>query len=307
MSDPVFSRVAIIGLGLIGGSIASALHKRGLAATVVAFDQDRESLQLGKQSGIITEAANSIPAAVQDSDLVILAVPVLAVKEVLREIPATALITDVGSVKATVIEDSREVYGLIPDCLVPGHPVAGSEKHGVTSANPDLFENHKVILTPVAETEPSAVERIRNLWRGLGATVVIMTVEHHDRILARTSHLPHLLAYALVDTLLSQDDGQEIFRYAAGGFRDFTRIAGSDPIMWRDIFLANGPAVLEILDDYQEKLKELRSMIDQGKVADLQRVLNQASQARDEYTQNDIEKNQGRIMSGKFDDSSHSH
>ncbi|MCY4532473.1 MAG: prephenate dehydrogenase/arogenate dehydrogenase family protein [Gammaproteobacteria bacterium] len=293
MSDPVFSRVAIIGLGLIGGSIATALHKRGLAATVVAFDQNRESLQLGKQSGIITEAADSIPAAVQDSDLIILAVPVLAVKAVLREIPATALITDVGSVKTTVIEDSREVYGLIPDCLVPGHPVAGSEKHGVTSANPDLFENHKVILTPVAETKPSAVERIRNLWRGLGATVVVMTVEHHDRILARTSHLPHLLAYALVDTLLSQDDGQEIFRYAAGGFRDFTRIAGSDPIMWRDIFLANGPAVLEILDDYQEKLEELRSMIDQGNVADLQRVLNQASQARDDYTQNDIEKIRG--------------
>ena len=293
MSDPVFSRVAIIGLGLIGGSIATALHKRGLAATVVAFDQDRESLQQGKQSGIITEAADSIPAAVQDSDLVILAVPVLAVKAVLREIPATALITDVGSVKATVIEASREVYGLIPGCLVPGHPVAGSEKHGVTSANPDLFENHKVILTPVAETKPSAVERIRNLWRGLGATVVVMTVEHHDRILARTSHLPHLLAYALVDTLLSQDDGQEIFRYAAGGFRDFTRIAGSDPIMWRDIFLANGPAVLEILDDYLEKLEELRSMIAQGNVADLQRVLNRASQARDDFTQNDIAKNRG--------------
>ena len=293
MSDPVFSRVAIIGLGLIGGSIATALLKRGLAARVVAFDQDGDSLRLGKQSGIITEAADSIPAAVQDSDLVILAVPVLAVKTVLREIPATALITDVGSVKAPVIEASREIYGKIPGCLVPGHPVAGSEKHGVTSANPDLFENHKVILTPVAETNPSAVERIRNLWRGLGATVVDMTVEHHDRILARTSHLPHLLAYALVDTLLSQDNGQEIFRYAAGGFRDFTRIAGSDPIMWRDIFLTNGPEVLAILDDYLDKLEELRSLIAQSDVDDLQTVLNRASQARDAFTKNDVVKNRG--------------
>ena len=293
MSDPVFSRVAIIGLGLIGGSIATALLKRGLAARVVAFDQDGDSLRLGKQSGIITEAADSIPAAVQDSDLVILAVPVLAVKTVLREIPATALITDVGSVKAPVIEASREIYGKIPGCLVPGHPVAGSEKHGVTSANPDLFENHKVILTPVAETNPSAVERIRNLWRGLGATVVDMTVEHHDRILARTSHLPHLLAYALVDTLLSQDNGQEIFRYAAGGFRDFTRIAGSDPIMWRDIFLTNGPEVLAILDDYLDKLEELRSLIAQSDVDDLQTVLNRASQARDAFTKNDVADNRG--------------
>lgn len=293
MSDPVFSRVAIIGLGLIGGSIATALLRRGLAAKVVAFDQDGESLRLGKQSGIITEATDSIPAAVQDSDLVILAVPVLAMKTVLREIPATVLITDVGSVKAPVIEASREIYGQIPGCLVPGHPVAGSEKHGVTSANPDLFENHKVILTPVVETNPSAVERIRNLWQGLGATVVDMTVEHHDRILARTSHLPHLLAYALVDTLLSQDNGQENFRYAAGGFRDFTRIAGSDPIMWRDIFLTNGHEVLAILDDYLDKLDELRSLIAQGNVADLQTLLDRASKARDDFTKDDVAKTRG--------------
>jgi prephenate dehydrogenase len=281
----VFSRVAIIGLGLIGGSIAAAIQKRKLASHIVAYDQLGQSLDLGLQRGIIDSAAPSISEAVSGADLVLIAVPVLSIEAILREIPPDLLITDVGSVKQHVVQACETVYGAVPKTLVPGHPIAGSEQHGVTAANADLFEHHKVILTPNADTETESLERVRNLWQALGATVVEMSVSHHDEVLAQTSHLPHLLAYALVDTLSAQGDSLEIFQYAAGGFRDFSRIAASDPAMWRDIFQANGPAVITILDRFLSELGDIRELIVAVDTAGLEAVLQRAKEARDHFSE----------------------
>ncbi len=282
--QPLFPRVAIVGLGLVGGSIAAGLRQRRLAGDVVAFDTDGNSLKSGLEGGIITHRAASVGEAARGADLIVLAVPVLAVKQILQDIPGTALITDVGSVKAPVVKACREVYGSVPAGLVPAHPIAGSERNGVGAADPDLFEDHKVILTPVPETAAESIDRVRELWLGLGATVAEMSVQHHDEVLAETSHLPHLLAYALVDTLSSQGDSLEIFQYAAGGFRDFTRIAASDPVMWRDIFKANGPAILRILDRYLGELGELRSFVAAGDGEALEVVFQRAKHARDHFS-----------------------
>lgn len=281
----VFSRVAIIGLGLIGGSVAAAIQKRKLATHIVAYDQQGESLELALQRGIINSAAPSIADAVSGADLVLIAVPVLTIESILREIPPGLLITDVGSVKQQVIDACETVYGAVPKTLVPGHPIAGSEKHGVAAANADLFEHHKVILTPNADTDATSLTHVRDLWQRLGAVVVEITVAHHDEVLAQTSHLPHLLAYALVDTLSAQGDSMEIFQYAAGGFRDFSRIAASDPAMWRDIFQANGPALIAILDRFLSELGDIRELIVAGDPVALEAVLQRAKEARDHFSE----------------------
>ena len=281
----VFSRVAIIGLGLIGGSVAAAIQKRKLATHIVAYDQQGESLELALQRGIINSAAPSIADAVSGADLVLIAVPLLTIESILREIPPGLLITDVGSVKQQVIDACETVYGAVPKTLVPGHPIAGSEKHGVAAANADLFEHHKVILTPNADTDATSLTHVRDLWQRLGAVVVEITVAHHDEVLAQTSHLPHLLAYALVDTLSAQGDSMEIFQYAAGGFRDFSRIAASDPAMWRDIFQANGPALIAILDRFLSELGDIRELIVAGDPVALEAVLQRAKEARDHFSE----------------------
>lgn len=281
----VFSRVAIIGLGLIGGSVAAAIQKRKLATHIVAYDQQGESLELALQRGIVNSAAPSIADAVSGADLVLIAVPVLTIESILREIPPGLLITDVGSVKQQVIDACETVYGAVPKTLVPGHPIAGSEKHGVAAANADLFEHHKVILTPNADTDATSLTHVRDLWQRLGAVVVEMTVAHHDEVLAQTSHLPHLLAYALVDTLSAQGDSMEIFQYAAGGFRDFSRIAASDPAMWRDIFQANGLALITILDRFLSELGDIRELIVAGDPVALEAVLQRAKEARDHFSE----------------------
>ena len=291
MPDSQFRQVSIIGLGLIGGSLAAGIKDQQLADSVVAFDTDAQSLDDGRSLVLIDRDAESIEDAVADADLVILAVPV-------RSIPTTlyalgeyrGLITDVGSVKSTVIDAARKIYGEVPANLVPGHPIAGSEKHGVTAADPDLFRGRRVILTPVKETDATALASIRAFWQALGAEVVEMDPAHHDSILAQTSHLPHLLAYALVDTLSGRGDSLEIFQYAAGGFRDFSRIAASDPVMWRDIFTANGEAVVEVLDRYLGELQDLRQMIESGDSHGLEQVFHRAKAARDHFSTLDASK-----------------
>ena len=280
----VFSRVAIVGLGLIGGSVAAAIQKRKLASHVVAYDQLGGGLDLALQRGIIDSAAPSITEAVSGADLVLIAVPVLTIETILREIPPDVLITDVGSVKQHVIDACETVYGVVPKTMVPGHPIAGSEKHGVAAANADLFEHHKVILTPNADTDAESLERVRSLWQDLGATIVEMSVSHHDEVLAQTSHLPHLLACALVDTLSAQGDSMEVFQYAAGGFRDFSRIAASDPVMWRDIFQANGPAVIASVDRFLTELGDIRELIITGDTEGLEALLQRAKEARDHFS-----------------------
>ena len=281
----MIDRVAVIGLGLIGGSFASGLKQRKLAKHVSAFDLDAQGLEFGLREGIIDSAAGSVADDCANAELLRLAVPVLSVQTILPDVPTGALITDVGSVKVPIIAASEAVYGEMLETLVPGHPIAGSEQHGIAAADPNLFEKHRVILTPVAVTDPVATDRVRQLWQDLGSTVIEMSVEHHDSVLAQTSHLPHLLAYALVDSLSLQGDSMEVFQYAAGGFRDFSRIAASDPVMWRDIFKANGPSVLAVLDRFLDELDDLRRMIADGDVEALQQVFQRAKEARDCYSE----------------------
>ncbi|WP_166252104.1 bifunctional prephenate dehydrogenase/3-phosphoshikimate 1-carboxyvinyltransferase [Marinobacter salicampi] len=283
-----FERVAIIGLGLIGGSLASAIRQGRLARTVVGYDQKQADLALGLEMGVIDEAAESIAAAVRGAELVVIAVPVRATAKVLREVRSGlepyALLTDVGSTKASFVDAVKDVFGETPVSVIPGHPIAGSEKSGVTAANPELFSGHKVILTPPETVDPVHLGKLRSLWQGCGATVLTMSVAHHDEVLAATSHLPHLIAFSLVDTLAGEDENLEIFRYAAGGFRDFTRIAASDPVMWHDIFLSNQQAVLRVIDHFTEDLGQLRAAIADQDGATLLRVFSRAKAARDHFS-----------------------
>lgn len=295
----MLARVAIIGLGLIGGSLASGLRRRGLASHVTAWDLNAASLAQGLEMDVVDSTAISAADAVEDADLVVLAMPVLAAESTFRDIHDTlgadTIITDVGSVKCHLLAAAASVFGAIPDNLVPGHPIAGSERHGVLAAEADLFVNHKVILTPKLSTRGEATRAVREMWQALGAEVVEMDPDHHDTILAQTSHLPHLLAYALVDTLSAQGDSLEIFEYAAGGFRDFSRIAASDPIMWRDIFTANPGPVLEILDRYMEDLAKLRELISAGRSDELAHVFSRAKMARDHFALLFEQRNRKRI------------
>lgn len=280
-----FDRVAIIGLGLIGGSLAAGLRQQGLVGSITAFDTDENALTLGRDLGVIDDIAASIEDAANNADLVVIAVPVRAMQETLSHLaPRDQLVTDVGSVKVPIIEAARAVFGEVPANFVPGHPIAGSEKHGVIAANPKLFQRHRVILTPTDLTQASAVERVTKMWQALGADVVTMTAEHHDTVLAQTSHLPHLLAYALVDTLSSGGDSLEVFQYAAGGFRDFSRIAASDPTMWSDIFETNREPLLRELDKFSNEISELKSLIETGNVEAVKEILTRAKAARDHFS-----------------------
>lgn len=273
---PRASRIVIVGLGLIGGSLAAALRQAGVGqqdddSVILACDPDAGEIRRGMDMGLIDNGSTCLGDVLDGATLVVLAVPVLAMSSVMKALAGylsrmapDVVITDVGSTKATIREAAIEAFGKLPKRLVLGHPIAGSEKSGVTASNPDLYRDHKVILTPEQDTDEKAQKLVETMWCMTGAEVLYMGVERHDQVLARTSHLPHLLAFSLVDTLARQDERLEIFRYAAGGFRDFTRIAGSDPVMWRDIFQANRDAVLDALDDFENGLALLREAVIQG-------------------------------------------
>ncbi|MDZ7852696.1 MAG: bifunctional prephenate dehydrogenase/3-phosphoshikimate 1-carboxyvinyltransferase [Halomonas sp.] len=302
-------RILIVGLGLIGGSLAAALRAAGFGAVtesaarfgaatdssagfgaaneIVACDPDADEIARGVDMGLIDRGDTCLEAMVDGATLVVLAVPVLAMAGVMKALAACldhaapdVVVTDVGSTKAAIREAALAAFGRMPANLVLGHPIAGSEKNGVAAANPRLFDRHKVILTPEPDTDPAATARVRALWAAAGAEVLEMDVARHDQVLARTSHLPHLLAFSLVDTLARQDERLEIFRYAAGGFRDFTRIAGSDPVMWRDIFVANRDAVLASLDDFEVGIARLRRAVERGDGDAMLATFDRASHAR---------------------------
>lgn len=281
-------RAAIIGLGLIGSSVARVLREQGLAKTIVASGRSEETLQRGVQLGVIDEGYASVAEAARGADLVILAMPVGATEKVLSELKPVLsdrmVVTDVGSVKANVVEAARRVFGELPARFVPGHPIAGSEKSGVEAGSAQLFLHHKVILTPSDRTDASALALVETLWLRSGAQVLKMGVEEHDLVLAKTSHLPHLLAFSLVDTLAKESENREIFRYAAGGFRDFTRIAASDPVMWHDIFLANRDAVLTALQHFSAGVDILRQALIDGDGATLLGVFTRAKAAREHFS-----------------------
>jgi len=282
------TRLTIIGLGLIGGSWVKALREQGVLLHVVGFDRNQDSMIQAKESGLIDSYASSAALAVENSDVIILSVPILAVKPILIDIKdslkSSAILTDVGSVKGCVVEDVASVFGSDFNRFVLGHPIAGSEKSGVLAADARLFENHKVILTPQSHTSADALSCVRGMWQAAGAVIEEMEVGHHDEVLAATSHLPHLLAYSLVDTLAHKHENKEIFNYAAGGFRDFTRIAASNPKMWHDIFTANKPAVLDALDLFNEDLMALRDAVANSDSTAMMGVFTRAKVARDHFS-----------------------
>jgi prephenate dehydrogenase len=281
-------RLCIIGVGLIGGSLARALRQKGYCQEVVGSSRRREHLQEAVDLGVIDRFETDPARAVAGADMILMAVPLGAMEAVLRQIrgqlAADAVVTDVGSAKGSVVAAARAAFGDVPGRFVPGHPIAGTEKSGVAASFASLFEGRQVILTPLPETDPDATERVRQMWLTAGAAVQMMDVTHHDRVLAATSHLPHLLAYAVVDSLARLGDHDEIFRFAAGGFRDFSRIAGSDPVMWRDICLANRDAILDIVDGFNEDIARLVTAIRAGDGDTLLDVFTRAKTARDRYT-----------------------
>ncbi|MDH1729030.1 bifunctional prephenate dehydrogenase/3-phosphoshikimate 1-carboxyvinyltransferase [Pseudomonas chengduensis] len=285
---PKIGRLVVVGLGLIGGSFAKGLRERGLCREVVGVDLDAESRRLAVQLGVVDRCESDLAAACQGAEVIQLAVPILAMEKVLAQLAAldlgNAVLTDVGSAKGNVVRAARLAFAGKAVRLVPGHPIAGSEQSGVEAANAELFRRHKVILTPCEYSDEAALALVDGLWRELGADVETMEVEHHDQVLAATSHLPHLLAFTLVDSLAKRSENLEIFRYAAGGFRDFTRIAGSDPVMWHDIFLANREAVLRTLDTFRDDLDALRDAVDAGDGHQLLGVFTRARVAREHFS-----------------------
>lgn len=287
-STPKLGRLVVVGLGLIGGSFAKGLRSKGLFREVVGVDRDAESCRLAVELGVVDRCEEDLGRACVGADVIQLAVPILAMERVLADLAkldlGKAVLTDVGSAKGNIVRAARVAFGGMPRYLVPGHPIAGSEQSGVTAAKATLFRRHKVILTPSAETDADALALVDSLWRALGADVEHMEVEHHDEVLAATSHLPHLLAFTLVDSLAKRSENLEIFRYAAGGFRDFTRIAGSDPVMWHDIFLANREAVLRTLDVFRDDLDALREAVDTGDGHQLLGVFTRARVAREHFS-----------------------
>jgi cyclohexadieny/prephenate dehydrogenase len=269
MSTRAFDRVALIGVGLIGSSLARVLRRDSPQTAIVACARSAQTLETVRRLGLADETSEDPAVAVAGADLVVIATPLSAYAEIGRRIaPALregAIVTDVGSVKGAVI---RDLAPLLPERIdfVPGHPVAGTEHSGPEAGFAELFHDRWCILTPPPGTAPEAVARVTGLWEGAGMRVVTMEAEHHDRVMAVTSHLPHLIAYTIVGTAteLGQDLQSEVVAYSAGGFRDFTRIAASDPVMWRDIFLENREAVLELLQRFSEDLTALQRAIRRG-------------------------------------------
>ncbi|MGB5563113.1 MAG: prephenate dehydrogenase/arogenate dehydrogenase family protein [Sedimenticolaceae bacterium] len=280
-------RLAIIGVGLIGGSLARALRSADRVGEIVGCGRGKANLDLAVELGVIDRYSHDISEAVRDADVVFLAVPLGAMRgafEAMRKaLPAHALVTDGGSAKGSVVADCRAVApGLLPR-FVPGHPIAGTENNGVAASFAELYKNRRVILTPLEENSAPAVARVRAMWEACGAEVTEMSVKHHDEVLAATSHLPHMLAFGLVDTLARLKENDEIFRYAAGGFRDFTRIASSNPVMWRDICIANREALGPMLAAFAEEMVELATRIESADGDELLAIFERAKAARDRY------------------------
>ena len=292
----MFDKLVIFGIGLIGGSAALALRKAGAVARIVGIDRDTGALDEALRLGVIDASASDLADAVTDSDIVLLAVPGAQMERIMAAIaphlaPHT-IVTDAGSTKSDVTAAARASLGEHFSRFVPGHPIAGTEKSGVTAAHAALFQGCNTILTPLPETSPQALEKVRTLWQACGAKVSVMTPQAHDEIFAAISHLPHILAFALVDEIAHRPNAEQLFGFAASGFRDFTRIAGSSPEMWRDICHANRAALLAELDAYQAELTRLRGLIERRDGAALEVLFQDASRARTAWIKNFERQNQ---------------
>ena len=281
----VIERLCVVGVGLIGGSLARALRRAGAVGEVVGTSRREEHLRRARELGVVDRYTLDPAEAAGGADMVVVCTPMGAMEEVFRALrpgldPGAAL-TDAGSVKQTVFRAAHAAFGSIPPCLVPGHPIAGTEHSGVDASFESLFDGRRVILTPGEAADPAAVDRVDAMWRAAGAETDRMDAARHDEILASVSHLPHLLAYVLVD-LVAAGPG-DCFRYAAGGFRDFSRIASSDPVMWRDICLENREAIAERLDAFGDRIGELAGAVRRGDGGGLLERFARAKGARDAY------------------------
>jgi prephenate dehydrogenase len=283
----VIGRLVVVGVGLIGGSFAAALRRAGAVREVVGLGRTREALGRARELGLIDAACDDAAEALRGADLVMLAMPVGATRVALERIaphlgPAT-IVTDAGSTKTDVVAAARAVLGPAFARFVPGHPIAGAEKSGADAAFPDLFRGRKTVLTPGAETSPEALRAVRAAWESSGAEVREMSPDAHDAIFAAVSHLPHLLAYALVHDVASRPQAATLFEYAASGFRDFTRIASSHPEMWRDICVANRAALSRELGRYRAALDAMQRLVDAGDGPALEALFRDAREARDRW------------------------
>ncbi len=281
----MIKRLAIVGVGLIGGSFARALREAGIVGTIVGIDRDRKNLEQALSLGIVDEIAGSAAEGVRDAEVVFLSVPACSIPSALQEIKASlspgAVVTDGGSVKAEIVSICERM--MPPDSFfVGGHPIAGTEHSGAAASFATLFRGKRCILTPTATTDTAALDTVSRLWQAAGADVCFMEPGHHDRIFAEISHLPHVVAYALVHAVGTADvEGENVLSYTAGGFRDFTRIASSDPVMWRDVALMNRAALLVSIDGFSASLAELRRRIVNSDAAGLTEFFTTAKQFRD--------------------------
>lgn len=281
------NKLVIFGVGLIGGSLALALKRANPNLHVTGVGRSGESLQTARELGIIDSIATEAGPALADADMVVIAAPVAQTASILQAIAPhlgnDTVVTDVGSTKAEVIEAARNALDAKFPQFVPGHPIAGAEKSGATAARADLFQHKNLVLTPTSTTNSDAILKVRGMWEATGARVQTMTATEHDSIFAAVSHLPHLLAFALVDEIAARSNASQLFNFAASGFRDFTRIAGSSPEMWRDISLANREALLKELRTYQQALADLFTLLEKNDGAGLQTLFESASKARNNW------------------------
>ncbi|MGB5473330.1 MAG: prephenate dehydrogenase/arogenate dehydrogenase family protein [Gammaproteobacteria bacterium] len=285
----MIKRLCIIGVGLIGGSLARALRAAGQVREIVGAGRSAENLQQAVALGVIDRYETDVARAVEGADMVLVAVPLGAMEGVFAAIADHladgAVLTDAGSAKGSVIASAQRVFGAAADFFVPGHPIAGTERSGVSASFAELYQGRRVILTPLPETAATAIARVRVMWEAAGARVVEMEPVHHDEVLAATSHLPHVLAFTLVESLARLQDKREIFEYAAGGFRDFTRIASSDPVMWRDICLANNAAIQAMIERFIGDLQALDRAVEARDGERLLQIFGDARAARDRFVE----------------------
>ncbi|PPD35731.1 MAG: prephenate dehydrogenase [Methylomonas sp.] len=285
----MFKRLCVIGTGLIGGSIARAARAENLCDEIVAFGREKNlpNLQLAKELGVVDQFYVDMASALEQADLVIVATPVGSMQSIFESIKphwnSHAIYSDAGSTKGSVVDAVRTVFGDVPSNFVPAHPIAGAERSGVDASTVDLFKNRRLILTPLDNTDARAVDKLKAFWQKIGSSVSIMSVEHHDTVLAATSHLPHILAFALVGLLGRKDEQREIFKYAAGGFKDFSRIASSDPTMWQDICLANKAEIIPLIQQFQTELSQIEQMLQQDQAQQLFDTFTYARNARQRF------------------------
>ncbi len=283
----MINHLCVIGVGLIGGSFARAVRAEDVCNRITGVGRNLDNLQKAVDLGVIDDFSFDVKNSAQHADFIMISTPVGSYKEILSELKDVwsdkAVYTDAGSTKQSVADSLIDIFGKIPENFVPGHPIAGAENSGVLASRDDLFKDKQVILTPLKNTRKSALDLVRAVWQAIGSSVSDMELSHHDKVLAETSHLPHILAYTLVDLLNQKDEKREVFKYAAGGFKDFTRIASSDPRMWVDICDANRNEIISLIDQFSLELTKVSNLLHEKKTGELLTMFKRARQARERF------------------------